>query len=180
MTSSASEGGRRGLNVACRDSLVRPASKCAVHRDRSIGPSVHHQGGYPRLWSNRSNRSGPRHVPTKYAVGWVPTRGRELVPERPWIQESRVTPRGDTYRSPRLRAAFRGGGGVGEETTSWPPPPASSWGLVVERGSWGRRPPAGDRAAVRWTVAGRRSPDLLYILKSLEIYKMLGGTVLFF
>ena len=152
-TRSAREGERRGLNVACRDSLVRPASKCAVHRDRSIGPSVHHQGGYPRLWSNRSNRSnrsGPRHVPTKYANSFRNDPGssnRESDASRRYIQIS------------AFARCFSGRGWVGEETTSCPPlrrrrgGSSSRGGLGVAVHPRATAPPSGGRSP----VAGRRS-----------------------
>ena len=182
-TSSAREGERRGLNVARRDSFVTRASAPSTAHDRSIGPSVHHQGGYPRLWSNRSNRSnrsGPRHVPTKYYFRWMgsharaPTRsgttldpGIESDASRRYIQIS------------AFARCFSGRGWVGEETTRWPPS-----GVVVgarrREGVLGS--PSTRGRPRRRQVDGRRSPvaDLLYFLKSREIYKTLGGTVLFF
>ena len=147
-TRSAREGERRGLNVACRNSFVPRASAQSTAIDRSVRLSTTKEDIRVCGRIGRIGRIGLVHATYQRS-----TRTRSGTTLDPVIE--RVTPRGDTYRSPRLRAAFRGGGGWGRKQRAAPPS-----GVVVgarrREGVLGS--PSTRGRPRRRQVDGRRSP----------------------
>ena len=158
-TSSAREGERRGRNVACRDSFVPVLGSPSTEIDRSIDRSVRLSTTKEDIRVcgriGRIGRIGLVHATYQRStqLDGFPREGANSFRNDPGSR-NREWRLEEIHTDLRVCALLFGEGVGGGGNNELPPPPASSWGLVVERGSWGRGPPAGDRAAVRWTVDG--------------------------